>query len=255
MSKKTLPWLLLGLILAVAAYLYFFNNTGRTGQSEQKNAVNNSLAEAVKNSAVREELSGEMVVFQDKVLYIDDEKSSFILPLEITSESGGKSVYLGVFIFDQPGELRYVESYLLGENVVVERIHSYETGPYSLTVGVEYFDNEGKKQDLTLRRYSEKGVYEPAQECEEIATVEEREKSNGERYSVCVFEEGRECTLNAYKSNNCPVGGYDVSVVGGEIEKWGIAEGFLFKEGEFIFRANYSHCEIADFYFNTCQPN
>lgn len=105
------------------------------------------------------------------------------------------------------------------------------------------------KNNLALRFYCKKRAFEVAKKCEEISSIVKRERGDGKSFDVCVFDDIHECTLEAYEKGNCPVKGHDVSITDNSIEKWGIEQGFLFKNGNFIFPVNYENYVIDGFYF------
>lgn len=267
-------------VLMAVAYLYIFNKPTKTQKhilgttinipnedgfgAKMTSKENINLKGPIKNLQTGKKSSGEVVAYLEKIVNLSDDGSSFIMPFEINYQKQNKYTYLGIFYSeptdtsiigknDSPKIIKNPYSYLLGENITVKKIDSFTPGSYSYTINIKYLNDRNEENDLALRSYYEKGTFEIAKTCEEVGTVITKEKSNGEKYDICVFDDSHECTLKAYKKGNCPVNGYDVSKTNNPIEKWGIAEGFLFKNGNFIFPANYMQCTIDDFYFNKCK--
>jgi hypothetical protein len=270
------------LILMIVAYLYILNKPSEIQknilgvtitipnkdglEAEMTSIKGKNLKGVIKDTKKNKKLSGEVIAYVDQIVSLSDDGSSFILPFELNHENQEKYLYLGIFYFEpvntsiidknKPTKIiKHPYYYLLGKDITLEKIKSVVSGSYSSTINLEYFNNEGVKKDLNLRFYYEKEKFEVAKKCEDIAVIVNREIGDGESYDVCVFDDSHECTLEAYKNGNCPVGGYDVSITEDPIEKWGISQGFLFKNGKFIFPANYENCSISDFYFGHCNIN
>lgn len=234
--------------------------------AKMTNIKGDNLKGVIKDLQTGKKSGGEVIAYVDKMMNLSDDGSSFILPFELDYGKQEKYLYLGIFYFefdntsiinkaDSPKTLKRPYSYLLGKNITLEKIDSFIPGPYSYTINLEYFNNEGVKNELALRSYYEHSAFEVAKKCEDIGSIVNRKRGDGKSYDVCVFDGSHECTLEAYEKGNCPVKGYDVSITDNPIEKWGIAQGFLFKNGKFIFRANYEPCTIDDFYFGRCEMN
>lgn len=282
MSRKkiiALSLIILAFLLMAGAYMYIYNKPGEAQgrilgatiiipdkdgfEAKMTNIKGDNLKGVVRDSKTGKKSGGEVIAYVDKMLNLSDDGSSFILPFELNYGEQEKYLYLGAFYFefdntsiinkaDSPKTLKHAYSYLLGKNIALEKIDSFIHGPYSYTINLEYFNNEGVKNELALRFYYEKSAFEVAKKCEDIGSIVKRERGDGKSYDVCIFDGSHECTLEAYEKGNCPVKGYDVSITDNSIEKWGIAQGFLFKNGNFIFRANYENCTIDDFYFGRC---
>jgi len=273
---------ILALLLLAGAYLYIYNKPSKAQkyilgtvitipdkdgfEAKMTNIKGKNLKGDIKDSKTGKKSEGEVIAYVDKMLNLSDDGSSFILPFELNYGAQEKYLYLGVFYFEptdtsiigknnSPKILKHPYSYLLGKNIALEKIDSFIPGPYSYTINLEYFNNEGAKNNLALRFYYETEKFEVAKKCEEIGSIVKRERGDGKSYDVCVFGDSHECTLEAYEKGNCPVKGYDVSITDNPIEKWGIAQGFLFRDGAFIFPANYVSCKIDDFYFGRCKMN
>lgn len=232
-------------------------------EAKMTNIKGNNLRGDIKDSQTGKKSSGEVIAYVDKKINLSDDGSSFILPFELDYGRQERYLYLGAFYFefdnpsilnkaDSPKTLKHPYSYFLGKNITLEKIGLFVPGSYSYIINLEYLNNEGVKSELALRFYYEHAAFEIAKNCEEIGSIVKREKSDGKSYDVCVFDEKHECTLDAYEKGNCPVKGYDISVTENPIEKWGIAQGFLFRNGKFIFRSDFEHCIIDDFYFGRC---
>lgn len=282
--KKIIAFFLimLVLLLVIVAYMYIYNKTGeaqgrilgatiiipdKEGYGAKMTSIKGgSLKGVIRDSKTGKKSGGEVIAYMDKMLNLSDDGSSFILPFELNYGAQEKDLYLGTFYFEptdtsiigknnSPKIIKHPYSYLLGKNITLEKISSLMPGPYSYTINLEYFNNEGVKNNLALRFYYEQSVFEVAKKCEDIGSIVKKERGDGKSYDVCVFDGNHECTLEAYEKGNCPVKGYDVSITDNPIEKWGIAQGFLFKNGNFIFPANYENCTIDDFYFGRCKIN
>jgi hypothetical protein len=282
MSRKKIIWIsLIALvsILIVCAYLYIFNKPSEAQkymlgitinipdkdglEANMTNKEKNYLKGFIKNLQTGKKSNAEVIAYVNKMTNLSND-ASFIIPFELNYGKNEKYLYLGIFYFefnntsiinkaDSPKTIKHAYSYLLGKNINFEKIDSVIPGPYSCLVKLGYLNDKGNQEKQVLRFYYEKGTFEIAKKCEEVGTVVTKEKSNGEKYDVCVFNDSHECALGAYEKGNCPVNGYDVSKTDNPIEKWGIAEGFLFKNGAFIFPANYMQCTIDDFYFSRCK--
>jgi len=280
--KKIIPLslIILALLLIAGAYLYIYTKPNKAQkyilgavitipnkdglEAKMTNIKGENLKGDIKDSQTGKKSGGEAIAYVDKMMNLSDDGSSFILPFELNYEKQEKYLYLGIFYFEltdtsiigknnPPKILKHPYSYLLGKNIALEKINSFIPGSYSYTINLEYFNNEGVKNNLALRSYYEKSAFEVAKKCEEIGSIVKRERGDSKSYDVCVFDDNHECTLEAYENGNCPVKGYDVSITDNLIEKWGIAQGFLFKNGNFIFPANYENCTIDDFYFSRCE--
>lgn len=284
MNKKlkivSLSLIILVLLLIAGAYLYIYSKPSKAQkyilgavitipnkdglEAKMTNIKGENLKGDIKDSQTGKKSGGEAIAYVDKMMNLSDDGSSLIIPFELNYGKQEKYLYLGIFYFEptdtsiigknnSPKILKHPYSYLLSKNIVLEKIDSFIPGPYSYTINLEYFNNEGVKNELALRFYYETEKFEVAKKCEEIGSIVKRERGDGKSYDVCIFDGSHECTLEAYENGNCPVKGYDVSITGNPIEKWGIAQGFLFRNGKFIFRANYEPCTIDDFYFGRCE--
>ncbi|MFA6194541.1 MAG: hypothetical protein WC719_02205 [Patescibacteria group bacterium] len=283
MSRKKIivsSSIILALLLLAGAYLYVCNKPSKAQgrilgatiiipnkdgfEAKLTNIKGENLKGDIKDSQTGKKSGGEVIAYVDKMMNLSDDGSSFILPFELNYGEQEKYLYLGIFYLEptdtsiigknnSPKIIKHPYSYLLGENITLEKINSFIPGPYSYTINLEYFNNEGVKNNLALRFYYEKSAFEVAKKCEEIGSVVKRERGDGKKYDICVLGDSHECTLEAYEKGNCPVEGYDVSMTDNPVKRWGIAQGFLFKNGNFIFQANYENCTIDDFYFDRCE--
>jgi|AntRauTorckE6833_2_1112554.scaffolds.fasta_scaffold00060_37 hypothetical protein len=285
MSQKKiilLSSIILGTLLLVGVYSYTDNKTSNAQkyilgtiinipnenglEAEMTKIEYKNLKGDIRDAKRHKKLSGEVIAHVNKIMNLSDDGSSFLMPFEVDYEKQEKYTYLGAFYFEpinksatdnnnSPKIIKHNHSYLIGKNITLEKIGPLIPGSYSFTINIEYFNNKGEQNDLALRFYYEKDAFEVAKNCKDIGSVITRKKSNGENYNVCVFNDNRECTLEAYERGNCPVNGYDISTTDNSIEKWGISHGFLFKNGNFIFPANYENCTIDDFYLERCKIN
>lgn len=285
MSRKkviSLSLVILALLLMAGVYLYICTRPsnaqkhilgvtitipGKDGfEAKMTNIKGKNLKGDIKDSQAGKKIGGEVIAYVDKIMNLSDDGSSFILPFELDYGKQEKYLYLGIFYFEptdisiigknnSPKIIKHLYSYLLGENIILERINNFTPGSYSFIIDIEYSNLEGIKNNITLRNYYETSAFEIAKRCEDIGTIASREQGNSKSYDVCVFDDDHECTLEAYDNGNCPVKGYDVSITDNPIEKWGISQGFLFKNGNFIFPVNYENCTIDDFYFERCKIN
>lgn len=288
-QRKIITLALIGLILILIATTHFYFRQSLTPiqknmfgavikipdndgyEAKLTNIKGGRLEGQIKNIQIGKKTGDRLLVYTDKAMNINKDASSFMVPFEVDYKNNKKYLYLGLFYLDpispptiKDGELTNVGDlemtlkqsslpFPLGENMVFEKINSIISGSYSSIVNFDYFNGAGAKKNLTIQSYHEKGdAFEIAKKCAEIGSVINREY-NSKNYDACSFDNNHECTLEAYENGNCPIGGYDISVTDNQIEKWGIAQGFLFKDGKFIFRADQENCKIEDFYLGRCK--
>lgn len=188
---------------------------------------------------------------------------SFVMPFLVDKGEQGKDYYLGFFYFDDSSAvngnfyfykgIHNVWSYFINQDIDSFNVISATGGSYSIVIKIEYWGKDNLKKEFALRSYYGTEKFDNVKECKEIGSIVNRERGDGKKYDVCIFDDSHECTLEAYDKGDCPVGGYNVSVAKTPAEKYGIANGFLFKNGTFVFPPDYMQCTIDDFYSGKCE--
>jgi len=196
---------------------------------------------------------------EGNILHIDNIKgfygnSLFVVPLDIKRKNNTES-YLVLFKNGYPFSI--IDYYKIGDNIQIKETKIPKTFKekslfYSYEVIQDYAeDDELKSIALRISPVSLKLYLKES--CEKNNYVEEKTKGNGEKYKVCVFENGNQCELESSIQGDCPPEGAIIKNLITEEEIYcQITGGMLNKQlNECAF---YGYiCDLDEYYNGECK--
>ncbi len=194
--------------------------------------------------------------------FLEFGENAFLAPITVESDNFSHN-YIGLFVV--PDAIKGIniilaDQYYLGDDLAVSQITALRpenfptiNGGYFAPFSVTYQEEgSGLVKSKRFRFSSETKKLEHHPACEEFGKLETRQRGDGQEYQVCVWNNGNECALDTYEAGYCSIYGQDVSQAKNDLEKYGLGQGFYFKNGEFVFPGELSECTIEDFYQGRC---
>lgn len=195
---------------------------------------------------------------EEKILHINNTKglyknSLFIVPLDIKKENHTES-YLALFKNGYPFSI--IDYYKIGDNIQIKETEIPETSQgksifYSYEV-IQYYTENNKLKNIALRISPVSLKLYLKENCEDNNYIEEKNKGDGEKYKVCVFENGNQCEVESHLKGDCPPEGFSIKNLNTEEEIYCQITGGMLSQQLNECAFNGYICDLDEYYNGEC---